>query len=494
MRKLQTSWKLLSIGAGALLIGSVAFLSLQSFFLPQYSEYCCLYDKFVPVDTGTVHRNIATSNTEIPEGARLRLSRQEFFHQRPSKEEVDANFSFDPDEALRQSIDKVDKTMQPLWNCSLPVENDLRNLFKLHYIQIPATGDTMIRTLLRAYAQRCRAGLVVVSHCIDLGLEFMLPSHQWVNGKGSARAGDICTLSYSVNRSNGVLVDLEEFRLWNQSRLTSEYVQKHADILAGHVSLGVDRYWYREPLASDEISHKLHRVRVRPVVFLRNPTHKFIHDVIVSTATSNRTSPNPLDTVTSICLMLRGMFRRTQNRTNNSTRYIERYASYLITPAQKSWVENEGIEWTSRHRTNLAMRNIIDHQVVVGITELWTESLQLLSHLIDNGSEVTDLFTFASTGTSGFVPMEKPLHNSAVAPNVWELTNGVINELYKNEVYNGTRRIMLEYLRYDIEIYEFGRFVHHHQHHRLLRERRGRRITTMDPKSRHESGNFVHLR
>ena len=105
-------------------------------------------------------------------------------------------------------------------------------------------------------------------------------------------------------------------------------------------------------------------------------------------------------------LSLADLLSETKEKVRKAARtrsYHGRYDTYLITPAQRSDMAREG-EGRSRtavdERALMVMSNLVKHEVVVGITERLSDSMELLRRLIDDDGDVdttTSRFFRAST-------------------------------------------------------------------------------------------------
>jgi hypothetical protein len=459
--------QLAALWAVVLVVGAASTLSIHR-FLRQYNPD---YFSGASDAVDAAHRRTAAVVNESSSGFD-RLPRDEFLHHKPSAREVDDFFFFDKNTSFhRYAVMGAKEAIKPLWNCRGPRSDLLRRQQKLQYIQIPMTGDTLLRTLLRGYAQTCQIGLDAASHCVDLGLEFMAGPYQWVNGRGSTRAGDVCTLSYMIKRGTGEIVNDPDSL--NQTVLSSSYIQDNADVLAGHVSIGADRYWFH-PQSGFAQNKENRRVRVRSVVFLRHPVYKFVNDML--TLYRLLEPSNQTLSVSKGIRIISGAIKYSRGNNTQNPKYLEKYAPYLITPEQKFFVENEGIFWTPEQRTRLAMRNLLEYNVVVAITERWVESLNIIAQLIDADSNVTRLFDRISEpnlvrtvigNANGTTAVNGPPQARLLPTDTAGLADAIVAEMSRAPEWRSMWAQLVDLVRFDMEIYELGTRIHREQYRQL---------------------------
>lgn len=279
-----------------------------------------------------------------------------------------------------------------------------------------------MRTLFRAYADYCKAGLAVVAQCLDLGLEYMEGVDVWTNGKGSPRAGQVCTMSYSVSRSG---------KKEDGGMISTAFLEKNVDMLAGYVSLGSNFYWK---------DNRNERVDVQYVAFFREPLQKFVSEILFMYRDRNLTIDDAVALVNST--MVNDMA---------IGNYHEKYSTYLITPEQKAWAETQRITWTPGRRANLTLINLVNERVLVGITDFMPQSTELLEYILDGGHEVHNLFQFF--GSNEVVKMAK-----AGARN---MTEPVVRAIRQD---SALLAMLEEYLKFETRIYDYALLLHRLQY------------------------------
>jgi len=126
-------------------------------------------------------------------------------------------------------------------------------------------------------------------------------------------------------------------------------------------------------------------------------------------------------------------------------KYYQNYASYLITPYQKNI---QGLDRNSR--TQLILENLVKYNVIIGVVDRMSESLELLYNVIDRKHEMTRLFEHFG--------MNKPKDKKKVVVNQSRFsTSAILNELKKDEEFFP---LLVEYVKYDQMIVDFARRIH----------------------------------
>jgi hypothetical protein len=367
--------------------------------------------------------------------SRVAIARDEFMNKRLSEAEIARYFLFDP-------VEK-DAALERMWTCSDPGIPPEGRPKKLVYLHISRVAGMTVRAMLRAYADYCNASIALVSHCLDLGLEFMQGDDYWANGRGSRRAGQNCFMSYAVNRT-GSQTDFAPVT----TAVTTAFLENNIDILAGNIPLGSDQYW---------MDSRGEHVDVQYVVFVRDPMHKFVSEVLYANRMRNLTVGDAVDLI--------GTYISNQLALG---RYHEKYSGQLITPEQKNWATVNGVLWSPDRRTNLTLANIANKEILVGITERMPQSVQLLEFVIDMEEEVPSLFKFFGTderllkrGRSGTKNMTEP----------------VIVRIRNDAIMLG---LLKEYLKFEDRIYDYALQLHERQHRWFQSARQ--RIESTQPK------------
>jgi len=358
------------------------------------------------------------------------VGRDEFVHKGASVEEISAYFS------VTANFDEVEK-IDPMWVCSDYTTNPRERQKKLVFLHIWRSAGATVRALLRAYAHYCQASIVTVSHCTDLGREYMEGPETWANGKSSRTlSGSDCILGSAANRTGHDI---------NKTKVSTSFLENEGiDILAGHVPLGCNEFW------RDRSGNV---VDVQYVVFLRHPLHTFVSSLLFA----NRGVKNSVSSA-SYSYVDAGFARVNETIWNMNSKglYHERYSKLLITPEQKAWVQQERVIWTHERRVNLTLSNIVKHKIVVGIVERLPESLVMLQYLLDGGQEASGLFEyFSSNKTVGLIGDYMQTQNETLA---------VVERLRRHPQLMG---MLEDVLKFEQQIYDWGLMVHERQYRRI---------------------------
>jgi hypothetical protein len=348
---------------------------------------------------------------------RSRVARDEFMNKRLSEAEIASYFRFDP-------VPK-DATLERMWTCSdNGTPKDGRSK-KLVYLHVSRAAGMTVRTLFRAYADYCKAGLALVSHCLDLGLEYMQGYEYWANGKGSQRAGENCFMSYSVNRTG-------HQSPFGPGPVNTAFLKESIDILAGKIPLGSDQYW---------MDSRGEHVDVQYVVFVREPLQKFVSEVLYANRLRNLTVNDAVELI--------GTYTASQRSLG---RYHEKYSGQFITPEQRHWATSHGVLWSPDRRTNLTLANINNKNILVGVTEHMQQSVKLLEFVIDNEHEVPSLFKFFGSDERLLVRGKLGTKN---------MTEPVVQQIRNNATMLG---LVMEYLKFEEIIYDYCLQLHDRQY------------------------------
>lgn len=352
------------------------------------------------------HRRVQTRRQPLP--------RETFVHRPLSDEATTEFFLWEPPETLTD--------IQPLgWTCP---RNDTSTGTKLIFLHQSRTAGSMVRALLKGYAHFCHASLALVSHCMDVGLEYL--GHDkpktgedpivWTNSPHSRRPHQMCEASFAVDRDDKALIS-------SSSKLDTDFLEKYNfDILGGQIPVGVDVQW-----RNADRSH----VAVQYHVWMRDPITRLLSEFSLQHKTQ---------TLDQLCRYVKDQLRRGF--------YYEKSAHYLITPAQKYWIHQQRVSWTPQRRVNLTLSNLVQHPVAVGIFEEPLESLRMIHYLL--GEEYADVDRLLDY----FYESTKNLTATV------SRTTPLLEELRRNST---LLALVERYTAFERQIYEYAVRVHRHQ-------------------------------
>jgi hypothetical protein len=389
-----------------------------------------------------VKRDSAGNRTPIP--------RDEFFVKGPTESDIDAFFQFD---ASHYNV--ASQRLDPLWTCYpglLSTGTMDRNLHdhetyptgerkrKLIFLHMSRTGGSTVRGLLKAYGAKCRVNVAAVSRCIDLNLRTMKNADVWRNGRDSYASGQSCFLTHVSNRTDDPKLRTKGKPLTDVSVSSTKLQAMQIDVLMGRLAVGSDVYWYTIDTAGNQKP-----ASAQYVAFLRDPLERYVSDVMSQTPHSGALSiEEAVATVYAAAL-----------DASRQGRYLVHYSNYLISPQQKAWVEEHSVFWTPERRVNLTLKNLASQNVIVGLVERMSESIKLLSHVLDKDHEAVDMFQFFSASEN-----VKKLANVATKNRTVAIAETIRRDMSMSLVIE-------EYLKHDRLIYDFAVRQHEAQMNQL---------------------------
>ena len=239
--------------------------------------------------------------------------------------------------------------IEPMWSCK---DKDRKK--KLVFVHLFKTAGSTLRRLLRAYSETCNAGLNVVIGCAPV-LPESIRTGKWM------RADKLpCTLSQTVCRNKTTIQKASPMN-------TTHLEESDADILAGHITMGTECDW------KDENGK---HVDVQYLAFFRESTQKFVSSILYL---------NPkLSFDESVEKVKSSVTRRLAK-----SEYLD-HSGYVITPAQTFKFRNATL--TMDERANLMMQNLKEKNVLVGIVERMSESLEMIQGVIDKDGDLDSMF------------------------------------------------------------------------------------------------------
>eukprot|EP00977_Amphora_coffeiformis_P011489 scaffold2767_cov177-Amphora_coffeaeformis.AAC.63 len=370
--------------------------------------------------TGNIERSLARSIRLPP---RTWLAFDEFFKKPPPDNVVQEFFRFD--DPVYDDIPEV----KPFWTC----KNRNRH-GKLVYLHMYRSAGFSIRAILRAYANLCEVGVAFISNCVDVSYASMEGNEFWMNeGLSSPRKGKECWLSHLENRTGG------EYPVDTTNAVNSDLLKENdVDIFGDHLPIGALDEWKD---LDGNVTESIY------FTFFRDPLEKFVSNYVFANQTVHNSIDETADAIYEIA-----------SKKIETNKYLDKTSNHFMSPSQKFWVDDERLEWTHERRTNLTMKNLVDYGVVIGLVERFSRSLFLLQYLIDGDTDLTQMFQFFASPeridrvNDGSITDSKA-HTASIAAAIRS---------------NTTRRLAIdEYLKYEIQIYDFAVKLHHAQFSKL---------------------------
>lgn len=205
----------------------------------------------------------------------------------------------------------------------------------------------------------------------------------------------------------------------------------NTDILGGHITLGTEEGW-----KDDKGEH----VDVQYFTFLREGKRMYVSAILYL-------HPE-LTFDEAVALLKSSVTRKVKGGT-----YLD-VSRYLITPPQRQ--ENRNSTLTTEQNAKLVMKNLKEKNVMVGIVERMSESLEMLQRLVDKDGEMDAMFE-----SFGKIP---PGTNKTktVKANESNLSSGaVLAEVEKDEEF---MKLFGEFVKYHDMIYQFSLDMHMRQY------------------------------
>ncbi|GMI57854.1 hypothetical protein ScalyP_jg10675 [Parmales sp. scaly parma] len=258
-------------------------------------------------------------------------------------------------------------------------------LDRLVFIHMFKTAGSTIRTLFREYSKKCDRGWVCVTDCSDLDPSSFIGKESidavWQPREDSKTWDNPpkCRIKDQVTRTDSRDVEFER-------PPDNERIRNNADILGGHLSLGVN------PWAQQD------HINVRYLTFVRDTPIKFVSGLIYTTF---QMDPATTTTVQQMSVKIKKRILKARDKFECYGDGMTSFAKYLLTPEQKKeLVDKFGLadKVPASFSSELVKRNLGELNVVVGAVERMGESMRLLQTLIDFDGEQSEIFEIYGSG------------------------------------------------------------------------------------------------
>eukprot|EP00579_Thalassiosira_antarctica_P012239 CAMPEP_0201921428 /NCGR_PEP_ID=MMETSP0903-20130614/9758_1 /ASSEMBLY_ACC=CAM_ASM_000552 /TAXON_ID=420261 /ORGANISM="Thalassiosira antarctica, Strain CCMP982" /LENGTH=244 /DNA_ID=CAMNT_0048458387 /DNA_START=78 /DNA_END=812 /DNA_ORIENTATION=+ len=216
--------------------------------------------------------------------------------------------------------------------------------------------------------------------------------------------------------------------------------------------------------SNDEDAH-LH-TPVRHIVFLRQPMERFVSSILYR---AKQFSVNKKETVEDTAKYIKKRIHESRKKNE----YVTSIFNYLLTPEQaQTKKEFPRSEQLVEYKTQLAIRNLIHYDAIVGMTERFSESMIILQHVLlpdrftndvrkDRMGKMFDEYT----ANIDDQPSKNESEISSTRQNPSQMgaisTSSVMAELKKDDIFMGEFK---EFLKYEQLIVDFALKMHHMQH------------------------------
>lgn len=272
----------------------------------------------------------------------------------------------------------------------------------------------------------------------------------------------------------------ENFAPGTHRVVNGKRLEKHTDIIGGHARIGTGDHIFS--------SSSMPPGRVRYIVFLRNPTERYVSGVLYQNKVWGRNET--LDQVVS-------KIKNSIVNKREKDEYWNKSLSYLFTPDQrvqnkhfdveelrKTVILNPTIPSTSfaaETRSKLVIQNLYAYNAIIGLTERMAGSLNILKHVLLNEPDealkkkAEDVFKKFSPSESNVdgnysatFEVEGGVHANKSSKREVP-TSAVIAELVKDEEH---MLLFEEYVKYERMITDFAWTMHDLQYDAVVRTTR----------------------
>ncbi|KAL3809294.1 hypothetical protein ACHAXA_009418 [Cyclostephanos tholiformis] len=343
------------------------------------------------------------------------------------------------------------------------------------FVHVYKTAGSTMRTFFHELAYACRRTWVSLAKCTGL-----LPSSiESRDGRWRPCMIEEVADGRGRRKAQYVRVGGRDYRRFHFGKISNPTFESKVDIFGGHVRLGTGDRIYRNSTRSGGRGGV-----VRYIVFLRDPVERYVSGVLYQNKVSGRNEG------------LEEVVKKIKDRIANARRddkYWDKSLSYLLTPAQRVATTKSNSTPSStagrppsgaEARAMLAIRNLHEYNVIVGMTERMAESLAILRHVfLSSGMEIPLKDDGAEAVFKKYGLLVAPLTEDGIGnrtlPSVSAVgvhankssrktlsTSAVVAELAKDE---GHVLLMDEYVKYERMITDFAWTMHNLQYECVMR-------------------------
>lgn len=334
---------------------------------------------------------------------------------------------------LKYTNELASRAVQPtVWTCG---RNDRHNQAVLDpitnqrpffaFVHVYKTAGSTIRDFFREYAMICKKSLAIVVSC-----------HGFVDV-------DQCRFKFGANTPKQ-----------HESVVNDAILHDHYDILGGHFSFGMADHIFSNATITTTATSPQNRngaapQEVRHMLFLRQPMTRYVSRVLFL-------KNHQRETVQDVAEYI----KKTTRSSREKGEYVSSIYKYLLTPTQRAmkYDQEQTQEAVVAHKAQLSIDNLVRYNAVVGMTETFSESMQIFEHVLGHigtsaskEEEVKGLFSrYIGGEVSRNVSKEKSIS-----------TGSVLKELNKDDEFMVVFR---EFVKYEQMIVDFAMDMHQMQH------------------------------
>ncbi len=347
-----------------------------------------------------------------------------------------------PPTRLKYTSELASRAVEPtVWTCG---RNDRHNQTVLDpitnqrpcfaFVHVFKTAGSTIRYFFREYAKICEKSLAIVQQCqgyVDV---------------------EQCKLKFGVNTTQ------------QHESVNDAILHDHYDILGGHFSFGMADHIFSNATVTTTTTATSPQNRngaapqeVRHMVFLRQPMTRYVSGVLYL-------QNHQRETVQGVAEYIKKKIRSSREKGE----YVSSIYKYLLTPTQRAMLKYD-LEQTqeavvAHKEAQLSIDNLVRYNAVVGMTETFSESMQIFEHVLGHigtsakkEEEVKGLFSrYIGREVSRNVSKKNSIGISA---------GSVLEELNKDDEFMVVFR---EFVKYEQMIVDFAMDMHHKQYDAVL--------------------------
>lgn len=337
------------------------------------------------------------------------------------------------------------------WMCgdkNPPADQNQRPFFA--FVHVYKTAGTSLRHFFADYADLCRKSMMLIVNCSGIKASILKSkaSENW----------NSCRLKYVIDRHGNQEGEHDGVEDRVYPTINNTVLQEHFDILAGHYRFGLSDNVF--PHHQPPSSNPLDTTPVRHIVFLRQPMERYVSSKLYRAkqfGTNKKEMSTVEDTVDYIKKRVRE--RRKKNE------YLDSIFNYLLTPEQaQTTMRKLSTEQLMEHKTQLAIKNLVHYNAIVGMTERFSESMAILQHALlpsqfssdERKDSVGEMFeNYSADGDSSQSSRQNPSQMGTIS------TSSVTAELKKDDAFI---QEFQEYLKYEQIIVDFALKMHNMQY------------------------------
>ena len=368
------------------------------------------------------------------------------------------------------------------WMCGDRGNPPAKNRPFISFVHVYKTAGSTLRTFFIDYAKLCKKSVMIIVNCS--GVKHSILASKKNLGENNSHNWNSCRLKATVDARNHI-AEQEGMKNRVYPTVNNTILQSNFDILAGHYRMGVTDYVFQEgnnPSVNNHVASEASpplmasiTTPVRHIIFLRQPMERYVSSILYR---AKQFAMNQKETVEDTANYIKKRIRTARKKQE----YLDSIFKYLLSPeqAQTMGKQNiEGIENLIEYKTQLAIQNLVRYNVIMGMTERFSESMTILQHVLLPGNysstereewvhEMMDGYTASPSAKDGKINQRSEKGGKvteAKQENTSQMgsisTSSVMAALKKDDDFMEEFR---EYLKYEQRIVDFALEMHHLQY------------------------------